>query len=241
MKAMIFAAGIGSRLGQLTQNTPKCLMPLGSTLGSRTILEHVITRLKAAGVNEVVINLHHFPERVTDYMSRHSNFGLTVHYSHEPTLLDTGGGFKKVRSFFRDDPAFFVHNADIYCTFDLMALLNAHKAHSAVATLGVMQRESKRGVYMNSASQITGWTEEKTTQPADSTLYAFSGISVCSFEIFSYMPDSDNTFSIIKSFLAAARSTGEVYGLEISSAGWVDIGSPERLTALQNKLKASDR
>jgi MurNAc alpha-1-phosphate uridylyltransferase len=244
MKAMIFAAGIGSRLGQLTHNTPKCLMPLdlgvSSSPGARTILEHVITRLKAATVDEVVINLHHHPEQIIEYVSGHANFGVTVHYSHEPSLLDTGGGLKRVRSFFEGREPFFVHNSDIYCTHDLRALLSAHCATSAVATLGVMQRESKRGLYFNRDRQLTGWTGEQLTthqagMPADSSLFAFSGISVCSSEIFTFM-DSRDTFSIIESFLVAARATGRVYGHTIPTTGWVDIGTPERLHALQRQL-----
>ncbi len=244
MKAMIFAAGIGSRLGQLTHNTPKCLMTLGPNPGSRTILEHVITRLKAAAVDEVVINLHHFPEQITDYMSRHADFGLKVHYSHEASLLDTGGGLRKARSLFEGSEPFFVHNSDIYCTYDLRTLSAGHRSSQAVATLAVMHRESKRGLYLNPKRQLTGWTGEKnpgnqTTTGQDTTLCAFSGISVCSPEIFTFM-DSRDTFSIIESFLTAARATGRVYGHTIPNTGWVDIGTPDKLHSLQRELACAD-
>lgn len=244
MKAMIFAAGIGSRLGRLTHNTPKCLMPLGPHPGSRTILEHVITRLKAAAVDEVVINLHHFPEQIADYMARHADFGLKVHYSREVSLLDTGGGLKKVRDLFEGIEPFFVHNSDIYCTYDLRALCAEHRSSQAVATLAVMHRESKRGLYFNPNRQLTGWTGEQGTsnQAAvgqDATLCAFSGISVCSPEIFTFM-DSRDTFSIIESFLTAARATGRVYGHTIPSTGWVDIGTPDTLHSLQRELACVD-
>ena len=232
MKAMIFAAGIGSRLGQLTQNTPKCLMPLGSG----TILEHVITRLKVAGVTEVAINLHHLPEQITQYLTQQQNFGLTVHLSHEPALLNTGGGLKKVREVFTGEDAFLVHNADIYCTHDLTSLLSDHRSQRAIATLGIMQRASKRGLYFDHSKRLTGWTEETASSPDESDIFAFSGISVCSSEIFSYM-DSRDTFSIIETFLAAARATGGVFGSLIPSSGWVDIGTPERLDALQKELR----
>jgi len=231
MKAMIFAAGVGSRLGQLTQNTPKCLMPLRSG----TILEHVISRLKLAGVTEVAINLHHFPEQIIEYLSQHQNFGLTIHLSHEPILLNTGGGLKKVRDIFVEEDAFLVHNADIYCTHDLTSLLSDHYSLKAVATLGVMQRESKRGLYIDRSKRLTGWTEEEIPTPTESDIYAFSGISVCSGQIFSYM-DSRDTFSIIETFLAAARATERVFGSLIPSSGWVDIGTPERLEVLQKEI-----
>lgn len=229
---MIFAAGVGSRLGQLTQNTPKCLMPLGGG----TILEHVISRLKVAGVTEVAINLHHLPEQITQYLTQQQNFGLTVHLSHEPALLNTGGGLKKVREVFTGEDAFLVHNADIYCTHGLTSLLSDHRSLKAVATLGVMQRASKRGLYIDRSKRLTGWTEEETLQPTESDIYAFSGISVCSSEIFSYM-DSRDTFSIIETFLAAARATERVFGSLIPSSGWVDIGTPERLEVLQKELR----
>ena len=232
MKAMIFAAGVGSRLGQLTQNTPKCLMPLGGG----TILEHVISRLKVAGVTEVAINLHHLPEQITQYLTQQQNFGLTVHLSHEPALLNTGGGLKKLRDIFVGEDAFFVHNADIYCTHDLTSLVGDHRSLKAVATLGVMQRASKRGLYIDRSKRLTGWTEEETPKPTESDIYAFSGISVCSGQIFSYM-DSRDTFSIIETFLAAARATERVFGSLIPSSGWVDIGTPERLEVLQKELR----
>jgi MurNAc alpha-1-phosphate uridylyltransferase len=239
MKAMIFAAGVGSRLGHFTQSTPKCLMPLGKG----TILEHVISRLKLVGVHEVVINLHHFPDQIINYLARHQDFGLTVHLSHEPVLLNTGGGLKNVRDIFIGEDSFLVHNADIYCTHDLTTLLTDHRSRRAVATLGVMRRESKRGLYIDDSQRLTGWTEEKKPEkkieknpdPTTGNIYAFSGISVCSDEIFSYM-DIRDTFSIIETFLAAARATERVFGSPIPSSGWVDIGSPERLLALQKEL-----
>lgn len=260
MKAMILAAGVGSRLGPLTQDVPKCLMPLKfsavSEFGSApdakhldsdsTILRHVIEQLQSAGVDEVVINLHHFPDQITKYLAGHNNFGLRIHYSYEPELLNTGGGLKNAKRFFAGDSAFFVHNADIYCTFDLLTLLDRHRALNAVATLGIMSRESKRGLYFNEASQLVGWSEEPKhlrainsgTQSLKHSTFAFSGISVCSSEIFSHMPEVSN-FSVIESFLIAARATERVFGSLIPSSGWVDIGTPERLLALQKKLSLS--
>lgn len=231
MKAMIFAAGIGSRLKEFTQNTPKCLMPLGSS----TILEHVISQLKRVGVQEIVINLHHFPEQIADYLERHSNFGLTVHLSHEPELLDTGGGLKQVKRYFEDETAFFIHNSDIHYTESLAPLLEIHKAKDGIGTLGTMRRQSKRGLYFNSDSQLVGWTEEQIAAPLDSSLLAFSGISVCSSEIFNFM-DSRAKFSIVESFLSASRATGRVYSAEIDPTKWVDIGTPEKLAELRARL-----
>lgn len=244
MKAMIFAAGVGSRLGELTREKPKCLMPIGGS----TILEHVINRLKAAGVVEIAINLHHFPEQITDYFKERRDFGLKVHFSYEATLLNTGGGLKKVRPIFQDEAAFLVHNADIYSTYDLAQLVDIHLRNSNIATLGIMQRRSSRGLFFNQNDQLTGWktpgVSEESPQKKREELgsadasYAFSGISICSGEIFSYMPDSDS-FSIIESYLAAARASGRVFGVQIPNTGWVDIGTPERLEGLRKSLLSS--
>jgi MurNAc alpha-1-phosphate uridylyltransferase len=231
MKAMIFAAGIGSRLKEFTQNTPKCLMALGSS----TILEHVISQLKQVGVREIVINLHHFPDQITDYLKRNSDFGLTVHLSHEPELLDTGGGLKQAKRYFEGETAFLVHNSDIYYTRNLSSLIERHKLKGAIATLGTMHRQSKRGLYFNTDSQLVGWTEEQISAPLDSSLLAFSGISVCSSEVFNFM-DSRAKFSIVESFLSASRATGRVYSAQMDPTKWVDIGTPEKLSELRARL-----
>jgi MurNAc alpha-1-phosphate uridylyltransferase len=233
MKAMILAAGIGSRLGQLTQSTPKCLMQAGG----KTLLEHVIIKLKAVGVTELAINVHHHAEQVTSFLAANNNFGLPVHLSYEASLLDTGGGLKKVQRFFAHEQAFILHNADVYCTQDLRHIIESHRSRNALATLAVMKRESKRGLFFNESWQLTGWSQQSSTETPTptSTLYAFSGMSVCSHELFAHM-DSRDTFSIIETFLAAAHATGRVFGEPIDSTHWVDIGTPEALRALQQKL-----
>jgi NDP-sugar pyrophosphorylase family protein len=239
MKAMIFAAGIGSRLGDLTKDTPKCLMPIN---GSITILEHVITNLRSFGVTEAVINLHYLPDKITEYLARNANFGLKkLHLSYESSLLDTGGGLKGVADLFKGEDAFFVHNSDIYCDYDLGLLVDQHHRRDAVATLGVMQRRSLRGLYFNNEGVLTGWSGDvggsisHTDQAGQ--LLAFSGISICSDELFLFM-DNRNKFSIIESFLSAARQTARVYGLEIPNHSWIDIGTPDKLQELRTRLEA---
>ncbi len=228
---MIFAAGVGSRLGELTRTTPKCLMEAGG----KALLEHVITKLKTAGVTEAVINLHHHAEQVQKYLIEKENFGITIHTSYEPELLDTGGGLKKVRNIFASEHAFIVHNADIYCSNDLQSLVTAHNKHQAVATLCVMERASSRGLFFDTSMRLTGWSKGESSAPPSTSLLAFSGISVCSGEIFSFM-STNGTFSIIESFLAASRATQRVFGVCIESKDWIDIGTPEKLRELQLRL-----
>lgn len=231
MKAMVFAAGIGSRLKELTRHTPKCLMQVGG----KTLLEHVLVALKEAGVLEVVINVHHLPDMITSYLASKDNFGLRIHISHEQSLLDTGGGLRRVRSLFEHEDQFIVHNSDIYSTIDLRSLVQEHRTQQALATLAVMQRESKRGLYFDHAMRLVGWTSEGKLPPPRSQLFAFSGVSVCSGALFTYM-NSREVFSIIEPFLAASRASGRVYGSLVTPTVWSDVGTPESLKALQEQF-----
>lgn len=230
MKAMIFAAGIGSRLQEITKETPKCLVDIGGL----TILEHVVTRLKEAGVSAVAINVHHHADKVVDFVKSRGYFGLEVAFSHETSLLDTGGGLKKLAPFFMQERDFFIHNADIYSDINLLSLLEAHRSQDAVATLAIMSRDSKRGLYFDSQFHLVGWSESSEPPPAQSALYGFCGVSVVSSEIFKYMESADR-FSIIRPFMAAALTTHKVLGHTCSGATWADIGTPEKLRKLREQ------
>ncbi len=228
---MVLAAGVGSRLKELTRTTPKCLMQAGG----KTMLEHVIDNLKKIGVTEVAINLHHHPEQIKQLVQQSGYFGLKVVFSEEPELLDTGGGLKKVRAFFEGEERFVVHNSDVFCTHDLSSLVGAHRDRGALATLAVMKRPSKRGLFFDNDMRLVGWTGEVQPPSADAHLLAFGGISVCSGEIFQYM-DERAAFSIIELLLAASRSTHRVFGVEIDPSDWIDVGTPEQLQVLQKRL-----
>ena len=231
MKAMIFAAGVGSRLRELTKDTPKCLM----SLGTETILEHVVGQLKRAGVSYIVINVHHHAEKVIQFVQSHKNFGLEVTFSREQTLLDTGGGLKNVKQHFVGEKEFLIHNADIYCEADLNEIVHSHRKNNSVATVAVMKRPSKRGLYLSPDRALVGWTEENTQPPPHSEVFGFCGISVGCSELFEYM-DDESAFSIIRPFLKAARATGRVKGEVLSNTEWLDIGTPEQLETLRQKL-----
>jgi MurNAc alpha-1-phosphate uridylyltransferase len=231
MKAMIFAAGVGSRLKEHTRDTPKCLMDVGG----KTMLEHVVDRLKGVGVSALAINTHHHAEKVADFVKSKSYFGLEVLVSYEPTLLDTGGGLRKVAPFFAQEEAFLIHNADIFSTIDLSALVEHHRSRRAIGTLAVMERPSKRGLYLDSHDHLVGWTQDGHAPPKEASLYSFSGVSVASHELFSHM-EGDGAFSIIASYLSAARATHRVYGMNITGAEWTDIGTPEQLETLRKNL-----
>lgn len=141
---------------------------------------------------------------------------------------------KKVASFFSGEEAFLIHNADIFSTIDLGRLVERHRSLKAIGTLAVMDDPSPRGLYFDPSHRLVGWTGEKTPPPS-STLQSFCGISVASHEIFSHMGNED-IFSIIKTYLSAARSTQRVWGEVISDVSWTDIGTPEQLQALRQRI-----
>jgi NDP-sugar pyrophosphorylase family protein len=232
MKAMIFAAGVGSRLKELTRATPKCLIEVGG----RTMLERVVDRLKDAGVTGVAINTHHHAEQVVDFMKSKSYFGLEVLVSHEPTLLDTGGGLRKVAPFFAGEEAFIVHNADIFSDIDLSQLVEQHRLKNAIGTLAVMERPSQRGLYFDSSHHLVGWTQEATPIAHGARLSSFCGISVASHELFFHMTGAGPS-SIISSYLSAARASDRVYGEHVTGVEWTDIGTPEQLEGLRSRVK----
>ena len=239
MKAMIFAAGIGSRLGDITRTTPKCLVDVGG----RPMLEHVIGQLKRAGVTSVVINLHHLGEQIEAFIRSKDSFGIAVDFSREPTLLGTGGGLKHAARFFRGAGDFFVHNSDIFSDLDLRALLSQHQKARAVATLAVMHRDTSRYLIFDREGSLVGWEnpggkgeviEEKRAEARQ----AFSGIQVVSESIFEFMEEDTGDFSIITTYMKAARRGKPIMSFDMSATYWMDMGSPQKLEELRRHVDA---
>jgi NDP-sugar pyrophosphorylase family protein len=157
MKAMILAAGLGTRLKPLTDTRPKALVELSG----RTLFEITLTRLRTFGITEFIINVHHFADQVTDYLKAKNNFGLRIEISREEILLDTGGGLKKAAWFFLEDSKnldepFLLHNVDVISTIDFSRMLQFHKEHQALATLAVQSRDSGRQLLFNNDLQLCG-------------------------------------------------------------------------------------
>jgi NDP-sugar pyrophosphorylase family protein len=160
MKAMILAAGLGTRLRPLTDNRPKALVEIAG----RTLLEITLSRLRAFGITEVIINVHHFADKILDYLKSNKNFGMRIEISREEVLLDTGGGLKKAAWFFLEDPSpgdpsrldepFLLHNVDVLSTIDFARMLQFHKEHHALATLAVQSRESSRHLLFDDHLQL---------------------------------------------------------------------------------------
>ena len=157
MKAMILAAGLGTRLRPLTDNRPKALVELSG----RALLEITLSRLRTFGVTEVIVNVHHFADQVIDYLKSHNNFNMRIEISREDVLLDTGGGLKKAAWFFLEDSSrldepFLLHNVDVISAIDLRAMLQFHTENQALATLAVQSRQTSRPLLFDDHLQLRG-------------------------------------------------------------------------------------
>ena len=245
MKAMIFAAGLGSRLKPLTDTMPKALVPVAGC----PMLEHVILKLKASGFSEIVINIHHFGEQIIDFLKTNNDFGLTIHISDErDRLLDTGGGIRKARLFFENSgEPFLVHNVDILSDMNLKELYDFHMQSGSVATLLASRRTTSRYLLFDTERKLRGWINKDTGQVKpegfhyDESLYreyAFSGIHVFSPAVFRLMeaPRWEGKFSIMDFYLATCGQT-DYSGYLAEKLELIDIGKPETLARAEEFVK----
>ena len=233
---MIFAAGLGTRLRPLTDNTPKALVPVAG----KPMLERVILRLKDAGFNDITVNIHHFGEQIIEFLRANNNFGVTIHISDErDMLLDTGGGIKKARPFLDGDEPFLVHNADILSEINLTDIYKRHLESGAEATLLVSERQTSRYLLLDDANCLHGWINKSTgeARPEGFTYHegeykemAFGGIHVISPSLFRYMENEqwNGKFSIIPFYLSVC-GTARIQGYPLQDYHWFDIGKPETL------------
>ena len=235
MRAMIFAAGLGTRLKPLTDHMPKALVPIAG----KPMLEHVILKLKEAGFDEIVINVHHFAHQIIDFLKEKENFGVTIHISDETDcLLDTGGGIQKAASYFTDGQPFLVHNVDILSNTDLRALYDYHLSSGNDATLLVSSRKTARYLLFDKDNQLCGWVNKDTMQtkpegfvycPETQKEYAFSGIHVISPDLFKYMDNRwEGKFSIMDFYLQTSKDA-RLGGYAKDDLQLIDIGKPDTL------------
>ena len=163
MKAMVFAAGLGTRLRPLTDNRPKALV----TVGGRTLLEITLARLRTFGVDEVIVNAHHFVDQIASFLAENGNFGMRIEISREKDLLDTGGGLKKAAWFFQgSDEPFIVHNVDVLSSIDLARMVEFHRDRGALSTLAVQQRATSRPLLFDDEGRLVrrGVAEDEPAQ-----------------------------------------------------------------------------
>jgi NDP-sugar pyrophosphorylase family protein len=230
MKAMIFAAGLGTRLRPLTNDRPKALVEVKGV----TLLEITIRRLIQFGVREIIVNTHHFADKIADFLAAKNNFGIRIEISHEVERpLETGGGLKKARWFFDDAAPFLICNADILSNIDLRKMYDAHLNNNAIATYAIQKRDTSRYMLHNTEGSLCGWMNVKTKTvrigraSTDLGMYSFSCFHVVSPRIFETTP-TDDFFTIIDWYLSIC-SQYNIVGWRHDDDIWCDIGKPETL------------
>jgi mannose-1-phosphate guanylyltransferase len=247
MKAMILAAGLGTRLRPLTDTRPKALVEVAG----RTLLEITLTRLRAFGIREVIINVHHRADMILEYLKTNNNFGMHIEISSEDVLLDTGGGLKKAAYFLREhsggfEEPFVLHNVDVISTIDLRRMVHFHAEKHALATLAVQDRETSRYLLFNEGLQLCGrrfGPDGKTelVRPSSQVkALAFSGIHVISPRFLAMMSE-EGVFTIIASYLRLAAHGETILGFRADEYYWRDLGKPENVTLAAEDLKRKPR
>jgi NDP-sugar pyrophosphorylase family protein len=241
---MILAAGLGTRLRPLTKDRPKALVELAG----KTLLERTLCRLQTFGVDQVIINVHHYADLVVEYLKTHDNFGMHIEISREDALLDTGGGLKKAAYFFLDagqgqQEPFILHNVDVLTDINLDCMLRLHASHDALATLAVQDRRTSRYLLFDEKSLLCGrqlvadGVIETTPGAKAVTSLAFSGIHVISPRLLG-MIDEEGAFSIISSYLRLATGGERILGFRADEYYWRDLGKPESLLRAREDLEA---
>jgi NDP-sugar pyrophosphorylase family protein len=243
MKAMILAAGLGTRLRPLTNDRPKALV----AVGGRTLLEITLARLGTFGVREVIINVHHFADMVVDYLKANDNFGMRVEVSREEVLLDTGGGLKKAAHFFLEnsnpsDEPFILHNVDVISKIDLGRMVQFHAERRTLATLAVQDRETSRYLLFDQRLQLCGRRAGRDQAPEmaraahPTQALAFSGIHVISPRLFKMLTE-EGAFSIITSYLRLAAQGESIVAFRADEYYWRDLGRPENVARAARDFK----
>ena len=232
MKALVFSAGLGTRLNEETLNKPKALVDIGG----KSLLQHVIEKLSREGISEIVVNVHHYSELIIDFLNTH-DFGVEVRVSDESDkLLDTGGGLKKAAPLLlQTNEPILMYNVDVLSSIAIADLYNEHLQSGALATLVVRNRETQRYFKFSEDKQLVGWInkksgEKKISVPAlfeTASEMAFSGIHIANPEIFDLMPEED-VFSITNLYLELAQSH-LIRGYFDHSSLWMDTGKPKEL------------
>lgn len=238
MKAMIFAAGLGTRLKPLTDTVPKALIPVGG----KPLLQHVIEKLKNSGVDEIIINVHHFANQIIEFIELNNSFGIRIEFSDETDeLLDTGGAIKKASWFFDDGKPFLIHNVDILSNISLDELYKYHLCEGADATMVVSWRDTSRYLLFNKESRLSGWTNVETNEikspyldikVEDYSKYAFSGIHIFNPSLFECFEEFGNKFSIIDFYLDICKRK-EVISFVPDNFSMVDVGKIDTLNEIE--------
>ena len=242
MKAMVLAAGLGTRLRPLTDDRPKALVEIAG----RTLLEITLSRLRCLDIREVIINVHHFADRVIEYLKANDSFGMRIEVSREEVLLDTGGGLKKAAYFFlqdstrREEPL-ILHNVDVISTIDLRRMVEFHTENQALVTMAVQARDTSRYLLFDEQFRLCGrrsrdQNPEMVRPAAQPQALAFCGVHVVSPRIFSMMSE-DGVFPIVPCYLRLAAQGEKILAFRADEYYWRDLGRLDDLQQAAQDLK----
>lgn len=241
MNALILAAGLGTRLGPYTQDRPKALVEVAG----HTMLELQLHHLASFGFDRFVINVHHFAQKIIDFLEQNNNFGYDITISNESgLLLDTGGGIRKAMHMFRNMDPVLVHNVDIFSSADLKSLYEKHIQNGSKATLLTQHRQTHRYMYFDATGKLVGWSNVHTGQtkspyptfvPQFNEALAFQGVHVLSPYILPYLDKVENPAFSITDFYVDSCSLIDIRGVIDQHMEWVDAGRPDSLE-LADKL-----
>lgn len=246
MQAMIFAAGLGTRLKPLTDTMPKALVKVGG----EPLIKRVIDKLSASGVDRIVVNVHHFAQQITDYLNDNANFGKDIRISDETAgLLETGGGIKKAYTLFDSSSPILIHNVDILSNVDLrsfyqLAVKAEGKDQAVDAVLLVSWRKTKRYLLFSDDMRLMGWTNIETGEvksphpnldPSKCRMYAFAGIHVISPKLVMTMDEMPDRFGIIDFYLKEC-ATHNIIGYVKDDLKLMDIGKLDTLAQAEEFL-----
>jgi len=242
MKAMVLAAGLGTRLRPLTNDRPKALVEVAG----RTLLEITLARLREFEVREAIVNVHHFADMVVEYLKKNDNFGMRIEISREDLLLDTGGGLKKAAWFFLENgrdaaEPFILHNVDVISNIDLTRMLQFHRDNQALATVAVQDRETSRYLLFDRELRLCGrragrdGTPEFVRSSSPALALAFSGIHVISPRLLTMMTE-EGVFSIITTYLRLAAQGERILAFRADEYSWRDLGKPDNIARAAQEI-----
>ena len=239
MKAIIFAAGLGTRIQEISKGKPKALVEFDG----KTLLERAVEFLANNGVEEVIINIHHRAEMMKVFINSHS-FPIPISISDESdALLDTGGALLKAKDFFKDESDFVVFNVDVITNIDLNKMFDSHSKSDAIATLAVRDRKTSRYLLFDKDNRMIGWEniltkEQIIHRKSDYSQLAFSGIHILSKQIFPLLEmEQSPKFSITKSYISLSENY-LIQAFNHSNDYWFDVGKPESYNEALEFLKS---
>ena len=232
MKAMVLAAGLGTRLRPLTNDRPKALVEVAG----QTLLQITLRRLSSFGIREVIVNVYHFADLILDYLKKNSFFGMRIEISQEEILLDTGGGLKRAAWFFREDSQpFILHNVDVISTIDLTRMVQFHAEKEALATVAVQNRKTSRPLIFDGNGLFRGRQEGAIPQGMQGL--AFSGVHVISPQLLGMICE-EGVFSIIDTYIRLASQGQRIQAFRADQYYWRDLGKPENVVQAQKDAQA---